>query len=151
MYKIFVEKNNITFFFLFFLTFLFFCHVYIYAFVCSLLRFTGGSDYRLNTCGVGEFEDRPWAAWPDLMEFDVKICVNSCDRTEENTFGASYTGISSAVSTYTYNITGYTSTGRKIFYGLKIAHFIYIKNPNTRYMSNFPGKIVEFSAPPPPT
>jgi len=36
-------------------------------------RFTGASDYLLNTCDN-------YAAWPNPLTYDVKVCVDSCDE-----------------------------------------------------------------------
>lgn len=50
----------------------------------DLTRFLGPSDYGLNTCGYGDMKDRPFAAFPAYMSGDinVKMCVSSCDDTE---------------------------------------------------------------------
>jgi hypothetical protein len=36
-------------------------------------RFTGSSDYLLNTCPK-------FAAWPNPISYDIKVCVDSCDE-----------------------------------------------------------------------
>jgi len=45
-------------------------------------RFRGGSDYLLNICGYdATVQSRTYAAWPDLTQFDIKMCVADCAET----------------------------------------------------------------------
>jgi len=44
-------------------------------------RFTGASDYQLNTCGADDLADYPFAMWPNPLSYDIKVCVASCDDT----------------------------------------------------------------------
>ena len=49
--------------------------------------FRGGSDYLLNICGYDEdVKSLKYAAWPDLSQFDVKLCVESCAKTTNSTY-----------------------------------------------------------------
>jgi len=55
-------------------------------------RFQGSSDYLKNTCGVSPgVETKKYAAWPDLMQYDIKICVTDCTATQNAVFSGGYT------------------------------------------------------------
>jgi len=49
-------------------------------------RFYGAMDFRENTCGLGDFKDKPWGAWPDLSKYEIIVCVDDCSATEGATF-----------------------------------------------------------------
>lgn len=50
-------------------------------------RFTGPSDFVLNTCGVDEnFEDLPYAAWINQADYEIKVCVKDCSATKDFVF-----------------------------------------------------------------
>lgn len=49
-------------------------------------RFLGATDFDLNTCGQGDFEDFRFGAWPDLTEPKVQICIAECSETQSAVF-----------------------------------------------------------------
>eukprot|EP00494_Astrolonche_serrata_P006526 UN06550 len=53
----------------------------------NINRFKGASDYLKQTCGIDDgVKNLPFAAWPDVTEFDIKICVSDCSETQNSEF-----------------------------------------------------------------
>lgn len=46
-------------------------------------RLIYGVDYDLNICGIDDaVKDKPLGAWPWPVEYDLQVCVDSCEKTK---------------------------------------------------------------------